>query len=83
MDGQVKSPMKLLATTKLVTLHGSIAAMDNVDTGLRVLEESFRILLPLLAEPVGIVLILCAVLAAVTLALHAGMLVAELQKARQ
>ena len=43
MDGQAKSPMKLLATTSLVTLDGSIAIMDNVETSLRVLDESFRV----------------------------------------
>ena len=75
--------MKLLAPTTLVTLHSGIATMDGVETGHRVLDESFRILRPLLEEPVGIFLIVCSVLAAVVLALYVGMLVAELQTARQ
>ncbi len=74
--------MKLLTTTNLVTFHGSIATMDDVEAGLWVLDESFRILLLLLEEPVGIFLILCGVLAAVALAIYVGMLVTELQKAR-
>ena len=79
MDGQVTSPMKLLAPTILATLHGGIATKDGVETGHRVLD----VLRPLLEEPVGVFLIVCGVLAAVALALYVGMLVAELQKVRQ
>ncbi len=75
--------MKLLAPTILVTLHDGIATKDGVETGHRVLDETFRVLRPLLEEPVGVFLIVCGVLAAVALALYVGMLVAELQKARQ
>ena len=67
----------------LETFDFGIATVDNVETGLRVLDESFSILLLMLEEPVRIFLILCGVLAAVALALYVGMLVAELQKARQ
>ncbi len=67
----------------IVTFDAGIGTVDDVETGLRVLDESFSILLLMLEEPVRIFLILCGVLAAVALALYVGMFVAELQKARQ
>ena len=65
--------MRLLATTNLVPLHGSIAIMDDVEVGLRVLDESFRISLIF----GGALVALFAVLA---LSLYVGLLVAELKK---
>lgn len=68
--------MKLLATISPVTLHGSIATMDDVETGLRVLDESFRISLIFGGAPV-------ALFAVLALSLYAGLLVAEFRKGRQ
>ena len=68
--------MKLLATSNLVTLHGSIATMDDGETQLRVLDESFRIALVF----GGAIVFLFAVLA---LAIYVCLLVSELQKGRR
>ncbi|MCH8244167.1 MAG: hypothetical protein IH897_16385 [Planctomycetes bacterium] len=68
--------MKLLATTSLVTLDGSIAIMDNVETSLRVLDESFRVSLIFGGA-------LVALLAVLALAPYVSVLVAEFRKARQ
>ncbi len=77
MDGQVKSPMKLLATTTLTTLDGGIATMDDIETTIRVmLDESFRVSLIL-----GGVFV--ALLAVLVLTLMVCLLVTELQKARR
>ncbi len=76
MDEQVKSPMKLLATTNLVALYGSMAIMDDVVTALRALDESFRVSLIFGGA-------LVPLLAVLVFSLSVCLLVAELQKARQ
>ena len=68
--------MKLLATTNIVPSHGSIAIMDDVEAGQRVLDESFIISLilsgALVALRTVLVFVLCTCL-----------LVTELKKVRR
>ena len=68
--------MKLLATTNLVTWHGSIATMDDVETAFRALDESFRITLIVGGA-------LFVLLAVSVFFLYGCLLVAELRKGRQ
>ncbi len=71
-----------IAAMNLVTFDAGIGTVHDVETGLRVLDESLSVLLPLREEPVGIFMILCGVLAAAVLAVYVDMFVAELPKAR-
>ena len=75
IDGQVKSPMKLLATTTLTTWDGSIATMDDIETTIRVLDESFRVSLILGGVFAGL-------LAVLVFSLYVALLVTELRKSR-
>ena len=67
--------MNLLLTISPVTLHGSMAIMDDVETGLRVLDESFRVSLIFGGA-------LVALLAVLALAPYVSVLVAEFRKVR-
>ena len=65
--------MNLLMVSSLVTSHGSVATVDDVNMGLRVLDENFRDSLILGGA-------LVALLAVLVLVLYTCLLVTELQK---
>ena len=67
--------VEVLAAMNLETFDSAIATLDNVATGLRVLDESFRISLILGGTFV-------ALLAVLVLLLSFSLLLTELQKAR-